>query len=443
MIKYAPLDTKQVAYFLNSKNAWLNVLEGGKRAGKNILNIMAYADCLENHPDKLHLVYGVTKATTKMNIIDSNGFGLEHYFKNRCRSGTYMGVDCLYIKTATGLKIVLIVGGKDSDDYRTIKGFSLGSAYGSEANEVHQTFHQEVIDRTIASSDRKMFMDLNSKAPKHWFYADFLDFQMEQAKLGRITINYAHLTVWNNLSLSNAKLKEVLSTYDKTSLWYQADILGKRTSATGRCYPSYDLHKHIVPQADLLKRFKFTHFSIGVDVGGTDATVATLIGFTTGFYECILIDGYYHKQNKQSGMTHHQYAIEIITKIEDWLMMYPKLYTATIFAESADKLFRQALSNELLRRNLSRVTVVPSYKKDGIVDRIRLNNILFSQDRFFISSHMKQWLNAYQNATWDDEEYSDGDWVRVDDGSYEVDCLDSSEYGFHPFKDRLLKGGFG
>jgi hypothetical protein len=124
---YAPFNIKQADYFKRSIDSWLNVAEGGKRAGKNILNILAFADNVETHPDKIHLVGGVTKATAKMNIWDSNGFGLEHYFQGRCRTGTYQGVDCLYIATRRGNKIVLVVGGKDSDDYRSIKGFSLGT----------------------------------------------------------------------------------------------------------------------------------------------------------------------------------------------------------------------------------------------------------------------------------------------------------------------------
>ena len=30
-------------------------------------------------------------------------------------------------------------------------------------------------------------------------------------------------------------------------------------------------------------------------------------------------------------------------------------------------------------------------------------------------------------------------WVRVDDGSYPVDCLDSTEYAIQPYKQELLE----
>ena len=181
-------------------------------------------------------------------------------------------------------------------------------------------------------------------------------------------------------------------------------------------------------------------FTLGVDVGGTDATVATLTGITKGWAEVCLLDGYYHKQGKATGMTHDSYAKAICNKVEDWIAIWPAIAGSPMFVESADKLFRQALANELKRRGLNRIQVIPSYKKDGIVDRIRLTNLLINHGRYFIAAHLKSWINAIENAVWDDDEYEKGNWVRVDDGSYPVDCLDSSEYGQHPWKKHLLQG---
>lgn len=446
MIEYSPFDIKQVEYFKRTQYCWLNVAEGGKRAGKNILNILAFADNLETHPDKIHLAFGVTKATAKMNIMDSNGFGLEHYFKGRCKTGTYNGVDCLYITTKVGVKVVLYVGGKDSDDYRTIKGFSLGSVYGTEANECHKTFVMEAMDRTLASKDRKIFFDLNPKPPRHWFYSEFLDFQDELAKQGNNPrYNYAHFTIWNNLSITNEQLTEALTKYDKTSLWYQADILGKRTAATGRIYTGWSnnciIDQNRVSNQNRADYLSLRYFSLGVDIGGTDATVCTLTGYTFNYKDTVLLDGYYHKQGKTEGYDHSTYSQEICDKIEEWIQQYPKVIGAPIFCESADKLFRQALKNELNKRGLTRMQIIPSYKKDGIVDRIRLGNILINQGRFFVMKHLKPWIEAYENAMWSDEDYEKGDWVRVDDGSYPVDCLDSAEYSIQPYKEALLKGG--
>ncbi|RGT69063.1 PBSX family phage terminase large subunit [[Clostridium] innocuum] len=445
MIPYAPLTIKQSEYVKRCMTCWLNVAEGGKRAGKNILNTMAYGAVLEDHPDRLHLVAGVTLATAKMNVIDSNGFGLKHIFKGRCREGKYEERDALYVQTRTGEKIVICAGGGKVNDAARIKGNSYGTVYITEVNECHQSFVQEVFDRTLASTKRQLFFDLNPMSPSHWFYSDILDYQDELKARGENEgYNYEHFTIADNMSLSDAKLREVLLTYDKTSLWYQADILGRRTAASGRIYERYS-YKDVVITPDYIsdKEFKdkgkrFVQFSIGVDIGGTDATVATLTGFTEGYREAIKLDGYYHKQGKNtSGYTHDKYAKEIVDKIVEWERTYhfyvPFFFNSCdIFCESADKLFRQALSNELQRRGIY-ITVNPSYKKDGIVARIRLECILMNQGRLKIMNHMKPWIEAYENAVWDVDEKAKGEWVRVDDGSYPVDCLDSGEYGIHPY----------
>ena len=61
------------------------------------------------------------------------------------------------------------------------------------------------------------------------------------------------------------------------------------------------------------------------------------------------------------------------------------------------------------------------------------------QGRYKIAEHMKKWHEAYQMATWQPEEYAKGEWVRVDDGSYPVDCLDSAEYSMYNFRRYFIK----
>ena len=143
------------------------------------------------------------------------------------------------------------------------------------------------------------------------------------------------------------------------------------------------------------------------------------------------------ERTHRATLTIDRYAKEIVDKIVEWERTYhfyvPFFFNVCdIFCESADKLFRQALSNELQRRRIY-ITVNPSYKKDGIVARIRLECILINQGRLKIMNHMKQWIEAYENAVWDADEKAKGEWVRVDDGSYPVDCLDSGEYGIQPY----------
>ena len=438
MIRYAPLTGKQADYLRHVPDSWLNVAEGGKRAGKNILNIIAFAMCLDKHKDKLHLAAGITSYNARMNIVDSNGFGLQHIFGKAARIGKYEGMEALFVQTAVGEKIVVIVGGGMENSGAKIKGNSYGMAYLSEVNECNRGFFQEVLDRTLVSADRKLFFDLNPKPPGQWFYREFLDYQDRRKEMGENPgYNYGHFTIWDNLSISAKAIKAVLDTYDKSSLYYQTEILGKRLSATGRIYQGFG--NGILLDGKACRERQYMQYAIGVDVGGTDATVATLIGMTTGCKTLVVLDGYYHKQGDETGYTHDRYAAEIVDRIWQWTEIFPGLgEQCNVFCESADKLFRQALQNKLIKQGL-RLHVYAAYKKDGILDRIRLVNMLINQERLFLHKGMTEWIEAFENACWSEKEKSVGEWVRVDDGSYPLDCLDSLEYAIQPYKAKLLQ----
>ena len=309
--------------------------------------------------------------------------------------------------------------------------------YITEVNECHKKFVQEAIDRTLASSKRQIFFDLNPKPPAHWFYTEFLDYQDELKECGKNPgYNYGHFTILNNLSISNDKIREQLSKYDKGSIWYQCDILGLRTSASGRIYTAYDYNDTAITPEEI-RKMQFAELAVGVDVGGTDATVATLTGITKGYDQVVHIDGMYHKQGIDNKMTEAIYAQMIVDWLIPWVKVYPQI--GTIYADSANKLFRTALKNELIRRGLSRFSVIAFDKSDGILERIELSEMLLNQGRYKICSRMDKWHEAYQMAVWSEDYYEKGEWVRVDDGSYPVDCLDSAEYSMYPFKRFLVK----
>lgn len=236
----APFSENQMSFFWKCFDHWFNVAEGGKRGGKNVLITMAYCTILEKHPSRIHLIAGVSTATARLNILDCDGFGLKNYFEGRCREGVYQNRDCLYIRTATGEKVVLISGGGKAGDEKLIKGNTYGTAYITEANECSKVFIQEVFDRTLSSPDRKIFHDLNPKAEAHWYYQDVLNFHEEKQKTKPdYGLNYGHFTIADNMSISDDQLRAVLSTYDRKSVWYARDILGLRMAAEGLVYPFF------------------------------------------------------------------------------------------------------------------------------------------------------------------------------------------------------------
>lgn len=230
----APLSERQYEYMQRCINSWFNVAEGGKRGGKNVLQTLIFCSLLETHKNKIHLVAGVSSATAKLNILDCDGYGLLNYFEGRCREGKYKDRDCVYVQTKTGEKIVLVSGGGKDGDEKLIKGNTYGMAYVTEANECHRKFLKEVFDRTLSSTDRKIFHDLNPKEEEHWYYTEILKFHEEQqANDENYGYNYGHFTLVDNMSMSDEKIRTVLKTYQKGTVWYKRDIKGERTVAEG------------------------------------------------------------------------------------------------------------------------------------------------------------------------------------------------------------------
>ena len=340
----APFSENQMRFFWNCFDHWFNVAEGGKRGGKNVLITMAYCTILEKHPSRIHLIAGVSTATARLNILDCDGFGLKNYFEGRCREGVYQNRDCLYIKTATGEKIVLISGGGKAGDEKLIKGNTYGTAYITEANECSKIFIQEVFDRTLSSPDRKIFHDLNPKAEAHWYYQDVLNFHEEKLKANpKYGLNYGHFTIADNMSISDDQLRGVLSTYDKKSVWYARDILGQRKMAEGLVYPMFSRDKHVV-KGEIPYNSRHRYY-VSIDYGTVNPFAAGLWDFDPVSHRAIMVrelyykggsakrtdnEGYYRMLKKLIGNIHIEYIIidpsassmvETIQKYAEWLVV--------------------------------------------------------------------------------------------------------------------------
>ena len=61
-----------------------------------------------------------------------------------------------------------------------------------------------------------------------------LDFhEAKQRENPAYGLNYGHFTIADNMSISDDRLRAVLATYDRKSIWYARDILGQRRAAEG------------------------------------------------------------------------------------------------------------------------------------------------------------------------------------------------------------------
>ena len=420
MNSLAPFTKRQVEYFNRVDDCWFNVAEGGKRGGKNVLQTLAFCEELENHPEKLHLVAGVSTATAKLNILDCAGFGLYNYFEGRYRKGKYENRECIYIKTKTGEKIILVSGGGKNGDEKLIKGNTYGMAYITEANECTKAFIQEVMDRTLSSKKRKVFHDLNPKHPTHWYYEEVLQHhERQQEENQSYGFNYGKFNIADNLSISDEQLKSIISTYDKQSIWYKRDIKGERCNAEGLIYRQFidNLNDYLI---DDVKHKTFIKIVVGVDFGGNASKHSFVCcGITAKWQELIVLE------NERIDASDTDVVYLSKKYVEFIKMCYSKYGKAiTSNCDSAEQVLIQSLKNATFNERLPNNVVNAS--KIEIIDRIRALALLISSKRFKVVKHCKQVINAISTAQWDIKHPD----VRLDDGTSDIDTMDALEYCF-------------
>lgn len=427
--KPARLSENQLAYLRKSVDSWLNIAEGGKRGGKNVLQTLAFCLSLDVHKDRLHLVSGVSVATAMLNVIDCDGYGVKNFFAGRCRDGKYNERNCLYVDTKTGEKVILISGGGKAGDEKAIKGQTFGMAYITEVNECHKLFVKEVFDRTISSSDRKIFHDLNPKSPEHWYYTDILNVHSENNnKYDNYGLNYGHFTIADNYSIDDSKLKTILRTYDKNSIWYKRDILGLRIATEGLIYQQF-VENNDMFIVDVIPR-EFMIISIGIDYGASKSrTSFKCIGITAGYKSIYVL-----KEMELDGVKSPE------TLYEKFSMFYSMVtnefhHVNYVFCDYGA--LGQVITHGLQRYCFKNEIPLSLHdcQKGKIIERIQLINHVIAKNCFFVRSSCTNMINALNSAVWDDKHED----KRLDDGTSDIDSLDALEYAVFPFRGKFIK----
>lgn len=411
----APFTQNQVDYLHRTMTSWYNVAEGGKRGGKNVLQVLAFCMALQNHPNKLHLIAGVSQTTAKLNIVDCDGFGLMNFFDGKCRQGKYNDRSALFVQTKTGEKIILVSGGAKDGDEKYIKGNTYGMAYVTEANECHPNFIQEVFDRTLSSADRKIFHDLNPKAESHWYYTDVLDFHQEKQRRDRnYGYNYGHFTIADNLSIDDEKLRNTLKTYQKGTVWYERDILGRRKTAQGIIFPNFasDQTPYIIKQEDLPKRFK--SIECGFDIGGNGSAYAmTCTG--QGY------DGIQYKLKAEKRQADKMSMDDVEGFVTEFCDYVEKKYDVRIDSINCDHI-------DVIINTINDNTKYSAGKcyKPPLQDRVFLYSKLFKTQKVkFVEDECEDLIDELCELVFDPKSEEA---VYLDDGTMQIDTWDSNIY---------------
>lgn len=443
-------------YIRKCQDNTYNILEGAVRSGKTVDHVLAFAKELCDTPDKFHLATGSTMANAKLNIGDANGFGLEHIFRGQCRWTSYKDNDALAIRgpyTNFKEKIVIFAGGGSSASYQKIRGNSYGMWIATEINLHHDNTIKEAFNRTIASHRRKIFWDLNPEHPKAPIYAQYIDKYAEKAQKGILKggYNYAHMTLFDNINITEERREEIISQYDPDSIWYIRDILGERTIAEGLIYNKlatsiaakdgkFRIEKKIA-QA-MARSGKIIHINVGVDFGGNGsghAFVAT--GELQGYEKLIILKSRRYLEGEYDPDTGKK-ILDIDPKALDELFIrfieaVTKEYgfITKVYADSAESVLIRGFRTALVQSRHGDIKVVNAMK-GKITDRIFATTALTAMNRLLITEDCESFEQAASMAVWDPKSL---DLERLDDGTSDIDTLDAFEYSFERDISKFLR----
>ena len=441
---------KHKDYIRKCSNCEFNVAEGAVRAGKTVDNVFAFAHELKTTPDKIHLATGSTVGNAKLNIGVCNGLGLENIFRGQSHWGKFKDNEALFIKgpdTGGIEKVVIFAGAAKEDSFKKIRGNSYGMWIATEINLHHDNTIKEANNRLLAAKRLKIFWDLNPDNPKHPIYTEYIDKYRDLQKAGEFPggYNYMHCTIYDNVTITQDRLKAIESRYDQNSIWYMRDIKGMRVIASGLIYRHF---ADDVSTKQYSYRFKgdkvrdIMLLNVGIDFGGSGSGHSfTATAITRGYNHVVAIASEWIGCKDASGNTIEIDPEMLGNMFCDFCQRVISRYgfITRVYADSAEQTLIAGIRNSLRKHGLAWIRVENALKTT-INDRINATSILMAQHRFFYDAdNCRSLENALCQAVWDPDELTKK--VRLDDGSTDIDSLDSFEYTIEREISNLIRYG--
>ena len=445
-LQLSPFSDKYVEYYKNCFKSTINCLEGAYRAGKSVINVYSFANYIEYCEDKIHLVSGASASSARLNVADCNGLGLNYIFRGRCRSGKYEGNECLKVESKKGLKIIIFVGGGQSDSYKRIQGLSFGSWLSVELANLYisddeKCFIDMALSRLTQSKNQRVWWDLNPVYPSHPVYTKYLDKYEERDKNDELYggYNYMKCSLFDNKALSKSQIKSALSKYpDKTSMEYQRYILGNRACAEGLIFSLYarDNSEWIVDDLnEFVKKHQVNFISIGVDFGGNGsntAFAATLFLDNFRLICCIADD----ELDMQGGESDCQ---DFHEKFKEFILYVEGLNLGVIryaFGDCADTVMVNEMRNVVKELSLANTLRVLNSQKRTIKERIDTKKIMIAKKHWMIYKRCTYIDASTKTQVWNSKpDHLD---ERLDDGTVDIDIADAEEYSWSAFMNKLI-----
>lgn len=219
---------------------------------------------------------------------------------------------------------------------------------------------------------------------------------------------------------------------------YLIEFEGQYGQSSSSVYKKFKYEEVVVNEIDVSN---IAIAVIGVDYGDSDATTFTLSLIDNKFKKIQVAKHYYHKNGVSPGLKDvNDYCTDFFKFANDCYTKFGKRILVQI--DSASLSFYKVLQRQqsILNVNyiaLKKVNKKKSLSKKGNIEsRIMLTNLLIGAKMLTINKSCTELIEAFENC-----EYGNiGE--RIDNGTFNIDSLDSFEYSFNEFMQELNNAVF-
>ena len=394
------------------------IADGSIRSGKTISMIIGFLIWSQTcFSGQSFILAGKTMGALKKNVVRPMLQIIEAWGWNYgyIRSGTDARIEI-------GGNTYYLYGANTEASQDALQGLTAAGAYADEAALFPRNFIDQMIGRCSISGAR-IWMNCNPGNPHNYIKESFLDKADEKG------VYHLHFTMDDNLTLDEDIKERYKRTWSVGSVFYKRFILGLWVAADGLIYQQFadNLEDYLIDEK-WLEDNEIIYATIGVDFGGTKSAHSfTLTGFTRGFKQVVVLDEYYRKER----INPKQLQDAFIDFVRRARAEY-KVHEA--YCDSAEQTLISGLEAACVN---ARVNIdIRNAIKGPINDRIAFYNSLIAQGRWKVMRHCKNIISAFEQAVYDDKKPNQD--VRLDDGSMNVDSLDSTEYSTESIQNEIM-----
>lgn len=384
-----PLSDKQIHSFKES-NSRLNIWEGSVRSGKSFISLLRFVKALREGPPGQAMIIGVSRDAIQRNVI--------------IEICSLMGMPPPTPKSSQMNilgRTVHLVGANDERAQRRIQGSTLAVAYCDELTLLPQGFFKMLLSR-LSVPGAQLFGTTNPDSPFHWLKTEFLsrtDLDMEVFKF----------KLDDNPSLTQEYINNLKKEY--SGLWFKRFILGEWVLAEGTVYDLFDEELHLIDNppgpAD--------YYSIGIDVGTTNPTVFTMVGYSRKYYPNVWLEREYYYDSKKVGRqkTDTEFA-------EDLKAFIGNNPVRCIYVDPSAASFKL----ECMRQGITGIINADN----DVLNGIRFVSNLLSNGTFKVLRCCSNTIREFQTYRWDEKVSLRGEDKPIKEFDH---CLDSLRYVLH------------